>query len=116
MTSVAASSDELRLAVGTVAGSLGVLDMCTHKYTNWITSHEAAITALAQSHDGKEIATGSKDGTIRIWDMGTGKQSFEFTASGAHRTASLLRFRLLVSSYSHGSFCGCWTQRMNRQL
>ena len=47
MTGLALSGDALRVAVGTEAGSLGVLDIPSHAYATQLRSHCGAVTAVA---------------------------------------------------------------------
>lgn len=61
------SKDGLKLAIGTGAGSIGVLDVMTHGYTTALRSHRGGITAVAvdPSEDREDFATVSEDYTIR---------------------------------------------------
>lgn len=67
VVSVCASMDGLKLAVGTSAGSIGVLDVMTHGYTTALRSHRGGVTAAAVDPDEEraEFATVSEDCTIR---------------------------------------------------
>ncbi len=80
VSKVALSLDGLRLLVGTAAGTVGVLDVVTQKYTTVMRSHESAV--LLAIHDpnpeSRSIATLGVDRTIRVWSLDTGKQKYEF--------------------------------------
>lgn len=61
------SKDGLKLAVGTAAGSISVLDVMTHGYTTALRSHRGGVTAAAidPSEERDDFATVSEDCTIR---------------------------------------------------
>ncbi|CAN0492709.1 unnamed protein product [Hapterophycus canaliculatus] len=67
VASVCSSGDGLKLAVGTSAGSIGVLDVMTHGYTTALRSHRGAVTAVAVDplEERDEFATVSEDCTVR---------------------------------------------------
>lgn len=67
MVAACSSKDGLKLAVGTAAGSIGVLDVMTHGYTTALRSHRGSVTAVAidPSEDRDEFATVSEDFTVR---------------------------------------------------
>ncbi|CAM9870572.1 unnamed protein product, partial [Choristocarpus tenellus] len=60
--------DGLKLAVGTVAGSVGVLDVMTHNYTTALRSHRGGVTAVALDpcQERQEFTTVGEDHTIRL--------------------------------------------------
>lgn len=67
VVSTIASKDGLRLAIGTGAGSIGVLDVASHGYTTALRSHRGGITAVAvdPNEEQQEFSTVSEDCTIR---------------------------------------------------
>ena len=67
VVSVCSSADGPKLAVGTSAGSIGVLDVRTHGFTTTLRSHRVGVTAAAMDPwEGHEkFATVSKDCIVR---------------------------------------------------
>ena len=67
VASVCSSADGPKLAVGTSAGSIGVLDVMTHGCTTTLRSHRVSVTAAAMdpSEERKEFATASEDCIVR---------------------------------------------------
>eukprot|EP00892_Ulva_mutabilis_P005257 jgi/Ulvmu1/3102/UM015_0142.1 len=82
VTAVGMSPDGLQLCVGTENGSLGLLDIATHKYSTVLRSHTDSVNALAVDASAKHLVTASSDSTIRIWDLSTYQQLYEFEAPG----------------------------------
>jgi len=82
VTSVDISPDGYRVAMGSVRGSLGVLDMSTHKYSTVMRSHRDIISDVDLDRNKTEFATVGGDGTIRVWDIDSHDQLYEFDASG----------------------------------
>ena len=83
VSALSVSEDGLRLLVGAKAGTVGVLDVCTHEYLTLMRSHAGGIVALAHdpSDERTEFATASNaDRTIRVWDRLTGAQRYEFAS------------------------------------
>lgn len=80
VVSTISSKDGLKLAVGTAAGSIGVLDVMTHGYTTALRSHRGGVIAVAVDPSDKrdEFATVSGDCTIRysICRKKEGKKTF----------------------------------------
>lgn len=64
----------LQLCVGTENGSVGLLDIATHKYSTVLRSHTDSVNGLAVDGTGKHLVTASSDGTIRIWNVVTHQQ------------------------------------------
>ncbi|CAM9725981.1 unnamed protein product [Scytosiphon promiscuus] len=88
VASVCSSADGLKLAVGTSAGSIGVLDVMTHGYTTALRSHRGAVTAVAVDplEERDEFATVSEDCTVRVWDLVTGAQRYQFSSPADRAT------------------------------
>ncbi|CAN0544809.1 unnamed protein product, partial [Ectocarpus sp. 12 AP-2014] len=82
VVSVCSSKDGLKLAVGTAAGSISVLDVMTHGYTTALRSHRGGVTAAAidPSEERDDFATVSEDCTIRVWDLVSGVQRYQFSS------------------------------------
>ena len=67
------------LLIGTVGGTLGILNIIKHTYNTIIRSHILYINNICKrNYSGEEFATCSIDGTIRIWDLITSHQKYEF--------------------------------------
>jgi WD repeat-containing protein 90 len=64
----------LQVFVGTENGSLGSLDITSHKYTTMLRSHSDSVNAVAIESSGEQVITGSSDGTIRVWNIETFQQ------------------------------------------
>jgi WD repeat-containing protein 90 len=62
VTSVGVSPDGLQVCIGTENGSLGMLDIASHKYTTLLRSHSDAINSMAVDGSGAHCVTGSSDG------------------------------------------------------
>ncbi|CAN0242295.1 unnamed protein product, partial [Discosporangium mesarthrocarpum] len=70
VVSASLSMDGLKLAVGTEAGSVGLLDVMSHAYTTVLRSHRGRVSACAldpapRNGGGGEFATVGEDNTIR---------------------------------------------------
>ena len=100
VASLAVSPSDLRIAVSTASGTLGVLDVATHAYITAVRPHRTGVAALAFSTHhgpgqgpgqgpGRELlaATAGVDRTIRVFNLETGAQTFEFTAEADPPTA-----------------------------
>lgn len=73
--------DALRVACGSLEGSISILDKSNFKYRYLMRSHTADILAM-DFHVGKcNIITVSKDSTIRLWDPDNFEQLVEFKSS-----------------------------------
>ena len=65
------SPDGLRVACGTLYGSLGILDKSNMKYYTLIRSHSNKILSMDFHVLRRNIITVSLDSTIRLWDLKT---------------------------------------------
>ncbi len=74
LTGVSFSPDGNRLAVGSVSGSIYVLDTSSGNLDRELKGHESwvVIRGLSYSPDGSVIASASLDGTVRLWSTFTG--------------------------------------------
>lgn len=77
--SVDLSADGLKVACGTLNGSLGVLNKSNQRYWTLLRSHTASIIAMDFHIPKKNMITLSEDETIRLWDLTTFDQVVEFS-------------------------------------
>lgn len=80
VTNLCASSDLKLLTVGTVSGTIGVLDVFDHRYCTVLRSHSrgGVLDVSCRNPLGDEFMTLGADNTIRMWDTLSGQQKFEF--------------------------------------
>lgn len=74
------SADGLRVACGTLNGSLGVLNKSNQRYQTLLRSHTASIISMDFHLAKKNVITVSIDDTIRLWDLTTFDQVVEFSS------------------------------------
>lgn len=79
--SVDISRDALRVACGSLQGSLGILDKSNSKYKTLMRSHTSDVLSMDFHLAKKNIITVSKDSTIRLWDPASCEQMIEFSSS-----------------------------------
>ena len=93
--------------MGTENGSLGLLDIATHKYTTVLRSHTDSVNALAVDSSGKHLVTASSDSTIRIWNLVSHQQMCVATPCciKAHKLPSRSQPRAGLSSYQRKTWC-----------
>lgn len=65
------SADGLRVACGTLNGSLGILNKSNQRYQTLLRSHTASIVSMDFHLAKKNVITVSLDDTIRLWDLTT---------------------------------------------
>jgi WD40 repeat protein len=68
------SPDSKLVAVGSVDGTVRLLDATTWKETGQLTGHRLQVRAVAFSPGGKMLATGGDDQVIQLWDVATRKE------------------------------------------
>jgi len=73
------SPDGLRVACGTLYGSIGILDKSNMGYKTLLRSHTDDILAIDFHSVKNNIITLSKDKTIRLWDIETLGEVYEFS-------------------------------------
>ena len=78
--SVDISADGLRVACGTLNGSLGVLNKSNQRYQTLLRSHTASIISMDFHLAKRNVITVSHDDTIRLWDLQTFDQVVEFSS------------------------------------
>lgn len=78
--SVDISADGLRVACGTLNGSLGILNKSNQRYQTLLRSHTASIVSMDFHLAKRNVITVSKDDTIRLWDLQTFDQVVEFSS------------------------------------
>ena len=76
---VAASDDGQRLVVGTVGGTLGVLDLAETTYRTVLRAHVGDVVDFCVHAHDHQVATASADGFVRVWDMATFALLYEFS-------------------------------------
>ncbi len=72
--SVDYSLDGARLAMGSLDGTVTVVDTDTGQELLSFVGHTATIVDVAFSPDGKRLATASDDKTAKVWDAATGQE------------------------------------------
>lgn len=82
VSNIAVGAQGSMLAVGTVAGTLGVLSVSEHSYRTALRSHTAGIRQIIMNSNCSELASVSADKTIRVWNLSTGHQTLEFLSDG----------------------------------
>jgi WD repeat-containing protein 90 len=75
------SLDGLKVACGTSANSLSILDLTTQNYKTLLRSHSDTIVSLQYQEESHLLLSLSKDCTIRIWDDYNLDQLYEFNFS-----------------------------------
>lgn len=75
------SLDGLKVACGTSANSLSILDLTTQNYKTLLRSHSDTILSLQYQEENHLLLSLSKDCTIRIWDDYNLDQLYEFNFS-----------------------------------
>ncbi len=76
LTGIAFSPDGNRLAVGSVSGSVYMLDARTGKLERELQGHEGwvVIRGVSFSPDGRLLASASLDGTVHLWNPASGAE------------------------------------------
>jgi WD40 repeat protein len=76
LTGIAFSPDGQQLAVGSVSGSVYVLDARTGKLERELRGHEGwvVIRGVSFSPDGRILASASLDGTVHLWNPASGAE------------------------------------------
>jgi WD40 repeat protein len=72
VTSVAFSSDGLRIVSGSYDNTVRIWDAISGTIQHTLEGHTDWVTSVAFSSDGLRIVSGSHDNTVRIWDANTG--------------------------------------------
>ncbi|MCX7789819.1 MAG: serine/threonine protein kinase [Chloroflexaceae bacterium] len=76
LTGIAFSPDGKQLAVGSVSGSVYMLDALTGKLERELQGHEGwvVIRGVSFSPDGRVLASASLDGTVHLWNPASGAE------------------------------------------
>ena len=74
------SADGLRVACGTLNGSLGVLNKSNQRYKTLLRSHTDSILSMDFHLAKRNVITVSNDATIRLWDISNNDQVVEFSS------------------------------------
>tara|TARA_B110000285_G_C14997419_1_gene549574 strand:+ start:58 stop:333 length:276 start_codon:yes stop_codon:yes gene_type:complete len=80
VSAVDISPDGLKVACGTLYGSIGILDKSNQNYKTLLRSHTDDILALDFHVQKMNIITVSKDRTIRLWDVESFDEVYEFSS------------------------------------
>jgi WD40 repeat protein/serine/threonine protein kinase len=99
VTSVAFSSDGLRLASSGVDARVRLYEAATGKETLVLSGHNREVTSVAFSPDSRHLASAGGDNTIRVWDVLAAKEvlairesneftSVAFSPDGRHLAAA----------------------------
>jgi WD40 repeat protein len=77
--SIAWNPDGMRLATGTIGGTVRIWKVEAGKELVTLAGHTASVTSLAWNPEGSRLATASEDGTVKVWDAGYGTQLLMIT-------------------------------------
>jgi WD40 repeat protein/tetratricopeptide (TPR) repeat protein len=77
--SIAWNPDGMRLATGTIGGTVRIWKVEAGKEAVTLASHTASVTSLSWNPDGSRLATASEDGTVKVWDAGYGTKLLTIT-------------------------------------
>ena len=80
VTAVGVTPDGLAIAALTAGGSVGVLDVPSHRYRTLLRSHTDSVFDVAVDPNRAEVTTVSADGSIRVWALDTMEQLYQFDA------------------------------------
>ncbi len=84
LTGVSFSPDGRTLAIGSISGSLYLLDPTSGRLIRELTGHEGwvVIRGVSFSPDGSLLASASLDGTVRLWNPASGSMQDLLEQSG----------------------------------
>ena len=82
VASVAFSPDGHTLAVGDVAGQIGLWDMTTGRRTASLAQGATTATSVTFSPDGHILAVGDDNGNITLWDVTTKRKTISMNEVG----------------------------------
>lgn len=80
ISALATSPDQTRVAISTVSGSLGLLNLLDKQHIHLIRAHTARVNDIDYDDNRKQLISVAEDGTIRTWCFRTAQQLSEFTA------------------------------------
>lgn len=80
VSSVDISNDGLKVACGTMFGSIGILDKSNQGYKTLLRSHTDEIIAVDYHLLKNQLISVSTDKTIRLWDLSTYEEVYEFSS------------------------------------
>mmetsp|Transcript_155312 Transcript_155312/g.289735 ORF Transcript_155312/g.289735 Transcript_155312/m.289735 type:complete len:986 (+) Transcript_155312:42-2999(+) len=72
------SVDGLQVLCSTADGSVGVLNMQSQEYVDFVHTHGAVIADADISLSFNEVVTASQDGTLKVWSLTSMTQTHEF--------------------------------------
>jgi len=117
--SVAFSSDDVLLVIGSLKGVVQVYDLEYEERVHAFCGHESAVLSVAWDVSGDFIASGSSDGTARIWDTGTCKCVWSTSTADDHGNVQSVTFSpldtvCLLVSYEDGTVLLCDLDRSTK--
>mmetsp|Transcript_7175 Transcript_7175/g.15656 ORF Transcript_7175/g.15656 Transcript_7175/m.15656 type:complete len:1314 (+) Transcript_7175:96-4037(+) len=86
ITGVDMTVDGTKILCSTSDGTIGVLNLQNHQYTDLVHSHKARIIDAAASHHFQEVATISSDGALKVWSLPSMSQTYEFSIADDAQT------------------------------
>lgn len=106
-----------RLAYGSPAGTIRILDFATGQELRSLVGHTGGVYAIAFSPDGKSLVSGSNDNTARVWDLTTGKELRVLRGhTGAVWTVAFAADGKTVASGSSDATIRLWDASTGRHL
>lgn len=106
-----------RLAYGSPAGMIRILDFATGQELRTLRGHTGGVYAIAFSPDGKSLVSGANDNTARVWDLTTGKELRVLRGhTGAVWTVAFASDGKTVASGSSDSTIRLWDASTGRHL
>ena len=89
---LAASTDTMQIAVGTMQHTIAIWNAKTGKKTTLLSGHVDTVRQVAFGPGGSRLLSTSDDGTVRLWDLATGREVLTFEPNiGAIQLADFSR-------------------------
>jgi WD40 repeat protein len=63
------AADATQIVVGSDTGTIRVLNVTTHTWTEMPTAHEGRVNDLVLTANGDRLLSAGEDGTLRLWDI-----------------------------------------------
>lgn len=74
------SPDGLKVAIGSVDGIIGMLDITSQSYSPILRAHYDSIHDIAFRPAAREFATASEDASVRVWNLPDCQEIYDFKA------------------------------------